>query len=168
MTRLLLTIHDFRARIMVKLIHIFVSDVQRRPEFQYLPPFTPGFYIQLNSFISRNGYNWHSILKAQTVLNETFVPERYYGYYSAHSVCLPRLFPDLQEDLSWGYSLFLILLNFFAFVFILSSYVYIYRQSFGEKFFVDRPPQTSLLEHYGVKHVYIFYKSLGTNALITI
>nr|XP_039248860.1 uncharacterized protein LOC120326605 [Styela clava] len=75
------------------------------------------------------GYTWRNMITAVKALNSTYVPERYFGYYSAHSVCLPRLFPNRDEDSSWGYSLFLILLNFFAFIFILVSYIFIYRKT---------------------------------------
>jgi len=61
------------------------------------------------------------------ILNDTYEPTLYFGYYSAHGVCLPRLFPDPNLDRSWGFSLAVITLNFLAFVYMLVVYIIIYR-----------------------------------------
>lgn len=80
-----------------------------------------------NFAVLNGGYTWKNMFDAMASINSSYRPERYFGYYSAHSVCLPRLFPDVNVDQSWPYSLFIIILNFLAFVFILISYIVIYR-----------------------------------------
>jgi len=60
-------------------------------------------------------------------LSQNFVPEYYFGYYSAHGVCLPRLFPNPITDKAWGYSLLIIIINFVAFLYMALAYFSIYR-----------------------------------------
>lgn len=50
-----------------------------------------------------------------------------FGYYSSHGVCLPTFFPDPSVDRAWGYSFFLLLLNFVAFLYMLVCYVLLFR-----------------------------------------
>ncbi|CAK8675570.1 unnamed protein product [Clavelina lepadiformis] len=49
---------------------------------------------------------------------------RLFGYYSADSVCIPRLFVS-REDKAWPYSLAITTYNFLAFVFVLCGYTFI-------------------------------------------
>lgn len=79
------------------------------------------------SDVVKSDFSWSNILRAQQILNASYVPGRYFGYYAAHSVCLPRFFPDRNNDQSWGYSLLLLLINCSAFLFIFLGYVFIYR-----------------------------------------
>ena len=62
-----------------------------------------------------------------TILNEEYRPTLYFGYYSAHGVCLPKIFPDIHRDRSWGFSLFVIVLNFVSFLYMLIAYIAIYK-----------------------------------------
>lgn len=55
------------------------------------------------------------------------VPEAQYGYYSTHGVCISNLYPDKNVDYSWGYTAFVMILNFLIFVCISVAYVLIYR-----------------------------------------
>nr|XP_039249024.1 uncharacterized protein LOC120326749 isoform X1 [Styela clava] len=91
-------------------------------------------------------YTWDSMIEAQKVLNSSYEPERYFGYYSAHSVCLPRLFPNTENDRSWGYSLFLVLLNFFAFVYILLSYIFIYKRTTSNKISSNKEDRSAVMQ----------------------
>ena len=50
-----------------------------------------------------------------------------YGFYSSHTVCLPSFFPDPERNPVWEYSFFLLLINFFAFFFMLIAYIFMYR-----------------------------------------
>ena len=50
-----------------------------------------------------------------------------YEYYSTHTICLPTFFPDREKDVAWAYSLFVILINFFAFVFMAIGYSLMFR-----------------------------------------
>uniref|UniRef100_H2YTP9 G-protein coupled receptors family 1 profile domain-containing protein n=1 Tax=Ciona savignyi TaxID=51511 RepID=H2YTP9_CIOSA len=51
-----------------------------------------------------------------------------FGYFSETRVCMPRLFPKVG-DASWGYSTFIIVLNFCLFVYMACCYLILYQQS---------------------------------------
>nr|CAB3263501.1 glycoprotein 330-like [Phallusia mammillata] len=72
---------------------------------------------------------WRSLTESIAKLNSTIQPELYFGYYSAHGVCLPRLFPVPSVDRAWGYSMFIISVNFCAFLCMILTYIAIYRYS---------------------------------------
>lgn len=61
-----------------------------------------------------------------------FPPLQTFGYYSYHSVCLPKYFVR-KGDPIWMYSTAIILCNFVIFVFIAVSYILIYRKSTRKK-----------------------------------
>uniref|UniRef100_H2YBE0 G-protein coupled receptors family 1 profile domain-containing protein n=1 Tax=Ciona savignyi TaxID=51511 RepID=H2YBE0_CIOSA len=59
---------------------------------------------------------WENMVASISLLGNAIAVKRYFGYYSAHGVCLPLLFPDPQQDKAWGFSLLLIIINFMAFM----------------------------------------------------
>ncbi|XP_076814045.1 uncharacterized protein LOC143460429 [Clavelina lepadiformis] len=52
---------------------------------------------------------------------QTLEISRYYGYYSADSVCIPRLFVS-RNDNSFGFSLSITIFNFLAFTYVACAY----------------------------------------------
>ena len=50
-----------------------------------------------------------------------------YGFYSSHTVCLPTFFSNHETSRAWGYSLFMVILNFSAFIFIAIGYFLMFR-----------------------------------------
>ena len=56
------------------------------------------------------------------------LPMQMFGYYGETSVCMPRFYVTSGEP-SWEYTLSLITVNFMCFVFIVASYLEIYRRS---------------------------------------
>ena len=83
-------------------------------------------YSKCICFVSRMT-EWGKLERLVGDLNPNITVAYKYGYYSSHTVCLPTLFPDPEKDISWGYSLALLLINFFAFVFILVAYIAMYK-----------------------------------------
>nr|XP_039264222.1 uncharacterized protein LOC120340036 [Styela clava] len=71
---------------------------------------------------------WSLLESLISDLNSTYKVERRFGYYSTHGVCLPTLFPNPNTDTAWLYSLFILLVNFLAFIFIFIGYVKIYSE----------------------------------------
>ena len=68
------------------------------------------------------------MLEIISIMNSTtFVPELFFGYYSANGVCLPRLFSQPDRDQAYEYSLFIVLINFSAFIYLAFAYFKIYR-----------------------------------------
>ncbi|XP_076807593.1 uncharacterized protein LOC143450785 [Clavelina lepadiformis] len=59
---------------------------------------------------------------------------KYYGYYSADSVCMPQIFVSPTEDRIWGYTLTVIGINFLSVVYIASAYAIIsYKSTIQQK-----------------------------------
>ncbi|XP_076812070.1 uncharacterized protein LOC143459012 [Clavelina lepadiformis] len=56
--------------------------------------------------------------------SQTLKISRFYGYYSADSVCIPRLFVT-RDDNAWGLSLAITIFNFFAFTYVACAYAVI-------------------------------------------
>ncbi|XP_076802927.1 uncharacterized protein LOC143446940 isoform X2 [Clavelina lepadiformis] len=88
----------------------------------------------LNLVFFNNSYSdwkptWETMFAVVSHLNPSYTPEHLYGYYSAHGVCLPRLYADPSSDRSWGFTLFLIILDFCLFIWILGAYIAISRVS---------------------------------------
>ncbi|XP_039274034.2 G-protein coupled receptor GRL101-like [Styela clava] len=73
--------------------------------------------------------SWDMLEHFAMQINPNYTIVKKFGYYSAHSVCLPRLLPDPKTNKSWGYSLIFMLINFSSFFVIFISYVIIYRKS---------------------------------------
>nr|XP_026692799.1 low-density lipoprotein receptor-related protein 1B-like [Ciona intestinalis] len=52
-----------------------------------------------------------------------------FGYFSATSVCMPKLFVKTEGDEAWEYSTFLIVFNFILFIYIALAYACLFRRS---------------------------------------
>ncbi|XP_039249356.2 uncharacterized protein LOC120327042 isoform X1 [Styela clava] len=92
-----------------------------------VPKLTKRLLIMLNdSSVTYDLYGWTLLENLISKLNPTYKPDRRFGFYSSHGVCLPRLFPDPSNDAAWGYSLLFILVNFLAFIYIFVGYLIIY------------------------------------------
>nr|XP_039248516.1 uncharacterized protein LOC120326321 isoform X1 [Styela clava] len=88
-----------------------------------------------SSYVYDNGGigSWQLLEKLMYDLNPDYIPKRRFGYYSSHGVCLPNFFPAPEEDAAWGYSLVIILINFFSLFFIFAAYIVIYRKATSSK-----------------------------------
>ncbi|XP_039263413.2 uncharacterized protein LOC120339372 isoform X2 [Styela clava] len=51
-----------------------------------------------------------------------------FGYYSSHSVCLPRLFVKVNDS-AWLYSIFIMIFDLISFLYIMTSYIIIYHDA---------------------------------------
>ena len=71
--------------------------------------------------------SWRFVENLIKSIDDDVTVGRKYGFYSSHTVCLPTFFPDQEAEVSWGYSLMIILLNFIAFVLIAIGYIIIFR-----------------------------------------
>ena len=71
--------------------------------------------------------SWNELQELIKNIDPHMTPTYKYGFYSSHTVCLPKFFPNPKVDASWAYSLFMILINFFAFFFIAIGYGLMYR-----------------------------------------
>ncbi|XP_077972282.1 G-protein coupled receptor GRL101-like [Styela clava] len=81
--------------------------------------------------------SWKTLELLTSKLDRNFTIIEKFGYYSTHSVCLPKFFPDRFADSSWGYSLLFLLLNFCSFFLIVPAYILIYRKSNKQTMAVD-------------------------------
>ncbi|CAK8693080.1 unnamed protein product [Clavelina lepadiformis] len=93
--------------------------------------FDPNYASLPNETISeiRDATTWGQL---QDILNKRGIVEqktldisRYYGYYSANSVCLPRIFVTSEEG-SWPFSLAVNIFNFLAFIYVACTYIALY------------------------------------------
>nr|XP_039253694.1 uncharacterized protein LOC120330817 [Styela clava] len=101
----------------------FVTTINRED----VPVLTERLLTMLN--VSSTSSGWTLLENLVKNLNPAYIPERRFGFYSSHGVCLPRLFPDPSNDAAWGYSLMFILINFCAFIYIFVGYLIIYIKS---------------------------------------
>ena len=87
------------------------------------------FWILLgvNCFFLPNHRSWNELKNLIKVIDPNLNPNYEFGFYSSHSVCIPAFFPNKENGESWEYSLFIILLNFFAFIFIALGYGLMFR-----------------------------------------
>lgn len=68
---------------------------------------------------------WSLLDKLVSKLSRNTKRAATYGFYSTHSVCLPKLFPNGREP-GWWYSLIFLILNFVSFLIIAAAYVAVY------------------------------------------
>ncbi|XP_078485036.1 uncharacterized protein LOC113474128 [Ciona intestinalis] len=76
---------------------------------------------------NRTPSNWPDTKRIISEAFEVYKIQGETGYFSDTSVCMPRIFAKVYEY-TWEYSLFLISLNFTMFMYILVSYIFIYKK----------------------------------------
>ena len=87
--------------------------------------FRSGGYLTVHSIFIHSVFiirSWNELQELIKNIDPHMTPTYKYGFYSSHTVCLPKFFPDPKVDASWAYSLFMILINFIAFFFIAIGY----------------------------------------------
>nr|XP_039248811.1 uncharacterized protein LOC120326557 [Styela clava] len=73
--------------------------------------------------------SWSTLEKSFIRIIPEFEIKQKFGYYSTHSICLPTLLPDRNNDTAWAYAMLIIILNFLFFFFILVANIILYRTS---------------------------------------
>lgn len=102
-------------------------------QWDYLHTFATRIFALGNSTqseaVSTQRY-WNILVKKLNTEYPEWTPRvnGYFGYYSAHGVCFPRLFSDDKQPLH-PLSIFLIVLNFIMLLVIIFAYYMIYRKS---------------------------------------
>ncbi|XP_078483448.1 uncharacterized protein LOC108949324 [Ciona intestinalis] len=66
--------------------------------------------------------DWIQVKEAVTEVFEGLEIKGEFGYFSATSVCMPKLFVKTKDDDAWEYSTFLIVFNFILFIYIALTY----------------------------------------------
>ncbi|XP_076807070.1 uncharacterized protein LOC143450419 [Clavelina lepadiformis] len=100
----------------------FDSDVITKPKLT-------NFIMTLSNYsanIFPGDYDWNHMIWILQNFEPSYNIKGYFGYYSADATCLPRLFMR-KGDMSWEYSLGIILLNFVIGITITLIYVLIWR-----------------------------------------
>ena len=99
----------------------------RTMNFSEFKKFMCRYAVLNNTAIKDSGNELQSVVTFLRSLPDS-EPVRTFGYYGETSVCMPRFYVGWGEK-SWGFTIFLITINFCCFLFIAISYILIYRHS---------------------------------------
>lgn len=105
----------------------FISDVV---DWKSLETFTKILQTYLPQGINISStsqpMSWKLMSETLTRLDPDYKTLGYFGYYSTHAVCLPKIFVTREES-AWQYSFVLTTFNFLTFIYIVVAYMMIWR-----------------------------------------
>ncbi|XP_078486268.1 uncharacterized protein LOC113474958 [Ciona intestinalis] len=106
----------------------FVLSVWYRNRFYKTDEVSKDLIFKLVNRVGSNSENnWLSAVERLRTTFELYEVKGEIGYYGETSVCMPRLFVNRGEA-TWEYSTSIITTNFILFIYILISYIVIYRK----------------------------------------
>uniref|UniRef100_H2Y257 G-protein coupled receptors family 1 profile domain-containing protein n=1 Tax=Ciona intestinalis TaxID=7719 RepID=H2Y257_CIOIN len=106
----------------------FVLSVWYRNRFYKTDEVSKDLIFKLVDRVGNNtANNWLSAVEKLRATFELYEVKGEIGYYGETSVCMPRLFVNKGEA-TWEYSTSIIIMNFVLFIYIMVSYIVIYRK----------------------------------------
>lgn len=101
----------------------FLEDVVDRNSMETFSNIANRYLSKNHSYLHLQGqYTWASMGDTLRELDQTYTTLGYFGYYSTHAVCLPKIFVK-YNDTAWQYSAMLTVFNFSMFVYIVFAYI---------------------------------------------
>nr|XP_039267319.1 G-protein coupled receptor GRL101-like [Styela clava] len=104
----------------------FVSDVVNKSTMKTFIQILDSYSPNYTNNITYASFEWSRVDESLSQLDPSYKTLGFFGYYSTHAVCLPKIFVTHGEP-AWEYSFVLTTVNFLTFIYIVVAYMMMWR-----------------------------------------